>query len=130
MLALRFLTLISCSMLCVVSCAQNKPVKQTKAVVLDKLVGRVSAVYPKSQYMLIQKYRTFSTDIDAIFYSRGADGTISPVKMTEQRLGQFYVADIETGNHAINDPVFMRDLRNSSEVDANKQDTHSAITSE
>ena len=40
--------------------------------------------------------------------------------MTGQKLGQFYVADLSNGNYTVNDPVFMRDLRNSSEVDANE----------
>lgn len=114
-------------MLCTVSCVQNKPVEQQKKISYDKLVGRISAVYPKSKYMLIQKYRTFDTDLDAIFYSRGADGSVSPVKMTEQRLGQFYVADLGDGNYVINDPVFMRDLRNTSEVGADKQDMNTLL---
>jgi len=70
--------------------------------------------------MLVQKYRSFKTDIDAIFYSRGIDGSVNSLKMTGQKLGQFYVADLSNGNYTVNDPVFMRDLRNSSQTDVNK----------
>ncbi|WP_129589563.1 hypothetical protein [Rubritalea profundi] len=73
--------------------------------------------------MLVQKYRRINTEIDAIFYSRGTDGSVNALKMTGQKLGQFYVADLSNGNYTVNDPVFMRDLRNSSEVDANETTT-------
>ncbi len=86
----------------------------------DVLVARVSSVYPKQNYMLVQKYRSINTEIDAIFYSRGTDGSVNSLKMTGQKLGQFYVADLSTGNYTVNDPVFMRDLRNSTQVDANE----------
>ena len=77
-------------------------------------------MYPKQNYMLVQKYRSFNTEIDAIFYSRGANGSVNALKMTGQMLGQFYVADLSEGNYTVNDPVFMRDLRNSSQVDGNE----------
>ena len=70
--------------------------------------------------MLVQKYRSFETDLDAIFYSRGVDGSVNALKMTGQKLGQFYIADLSNGNYTVNDPVFMRHLHNSSQVDANK----------
>lgn len=89
----------------------------------DVLVARISSVYPKQNYMLVQKYRRINTEIDAIFYSRGTDGSVNALKMTGQKLGQFYVADLSNGNYTVNDPVFMRDLRNSSEVDANETTT-------
>ena len=43
--------------------------------------------------------------------------------MTEQRSGQFYVADLGKGIYAANDPVFMRDLRKNTQVDADEEDT-------
>lgn len=118
-------------MLCGVSCVQNSPVEKNSKepeVVLDKLVGRVSAIYPKANYMLIQKYRTIDTQADAIFYTRGKNGIISSVKLTEQKLGQFYVADLGTGHYSINDPIFMRILHNDSELNANESDTEDTQT--
>ena len=127
----RFLMSISCSTLCSISCVQHSPIEKDKKepeAVLDKLVGRVSAIYPKAHYMLIQKYRTINTDADAVFYSRSEAGVISSVRLTDQKLGQFYVADLGSGDYSINDPIFMRDLRNDSEVDAIESDTTSKKT--
>ena len=84
----------------------------------DALVGRVASVYSKQKYMLVQKYRSFNTEIDAIFYSRGTDGSVNALKMTGQKLGQFYIADLSDGDYTVNDPVFMRDLRKSPQLDA------------
>lgn len=70
--------------------------------------------------MLIQKFKSFDTDVDAVFYSRSVDGSVHSLKMTGQKLGQFYIADFGSGRYAKGDPIFMRDLRQQSRVDANK----------
>ena len=118
--------LISLSMICNNSC--NTGTSRTKKldppsealVKSDVLVGRVASVYLSKNYMLIQKYRNFATDIDVIFYSRGSNGTVHALKMTEQKLGQFYIADLSDGIYTVNDPVFMRDLGNSTQARANQ----------
>ena len=112
--------LISLSMICNNSCTPGVQKISEPEPRIDALVGRVASVYPKQNYMLVQKYRSFNTEIDAIFYSRGANGSVNALKMTGQMLGQFYVADLSEGNYTVNDPVFMRDLRNSSQVDGNE----------
>ena len=114
------LLLISLSMICNNSCTSSAPETAKPEPKNDVLVGRVASVYQKQNYMLVQKYRSFNTEIDAIFYSRGVDGAVNSLKMTSQKLGQFYVADLREGNFTVNDPVFMRHLHNSSQVDANK----------
>lgn len=112
--------LVSSLMICVISCTQNQPIEQTDPDKTDLLVGRVAAVYSKENYLLVQKYRSFDTSADSIFYSRGCDGSINSLKMTGQKLGQFYVADSNDDIYKINDPVFLRDLRKNSQVDDNK----------
>ena len=112
--------LISLSMICNNSCTTGAQETAEPEPKNDILVARISSVYPKQNYMLVQKYRRINTEIDAIFYSRGIDGSVNSLKMTGQKLGQFYVADLSNGNYTVNDPVFMRDLRNSSQVDANE----------
>ena len=112
--------LISLSMICNNSCTPGVQKISEPEPRIDVLVGRVASVYPQQNYMLVQKYRSFNTEIDAIFYSRATDGSVNALKMTGQKLGQFYVADLSKGNYTVNDPVFMRDLRNSSQVDGNE----------
>ena len=92
------------------SCFNQSPPKLIEKPAQDQLIGRVSSIYESSNYLLVQKYRRFDPSEDAVFYTRNADGATYSIKMTSQRLGQFYVADIESGNFDINDPVFMRDL--------------------
>lgn len=112
--------LVSALMVCVTSCTPSKPDIQPEPDKTDKLVGRVAAVYFKENYLLVQKYRTFDTSGDSIFYSRGTDGSVNSLKMTGQKLGQFYVADLSEDIYTINDPVFMRDLRKTSQVNDNE----------
>jgi hypothetical protein len=117
---LTILLLISLSMICNNSCTSGTPQTTPTKPEGDALVGRVASIYLEQNYMLVQKYRSFETDLDAIFYSRGVDGSVNALKMTGQKLGQFYIADLSNGNYTVNDPVFMRDLRNSSQVDTYK----------
>ncbi|MFC4991137.1 hypothetical protein [Rubritalea tangerina] len=112
--------LVSLSVACINACSNSPTPPTEKKAPVDQLVGRVAAVYQNDNYLLVQKYRSFPTDIDAIFYSRGEDGSVNTLTMTGQKLGQFYVADLKQGSYTLNDPVFMRDLRNKSQVDENK----------
>ena len=120
MRSIKILLLISFSMICNNACTTGAKEIAEPEPQNDALVARISSVYPEQNYMLVQKYRSINTEIDAIFYSRGTDGTVNSLKMTGQKLGQFYVADIGEGSFTVNDPVFMRDLRSKEEADADE----------
>jgi hypothetical protein len=129
MLQLRHLLLILGSIICTISCSSTSPEPQKKQPQQDSLVGRIAAVYPDAGYMLIQKYRTIKIDEDTIFYSRNQQGKIHSVVLSEQKLGQFYVADIDSKNFSINDPIFQRTIEDPLQDDATQSDAEVPKTS-
>jgi hypothetical protein len=129
MLQLRHLLLSLGSIICPISCSSTSPAPQKKQPQQDSLVGRIAAVYPDAGYMLIQKYRTIKIDEDTIFYSRNQQGKIHSLVLSEQKLGQFYVADIQSKNFSINDPIFQRTIEDPLQGDANQSDVEVPKTS-
>lgn len=89
----------------------------------DILVGRIAAIYPDAGYMLIQSYKTIRADENSIFYSRAQSGQIHALSLSEQKLGQFYVADIkENAQFSNNDPIFQRSIEAPSQGDLDQGD--------
>lgn len=96
--------------ICNFSCSSTSEPEVKEVIQQDILVGRIAALYPDDGYMLIQSYRTIRTDINTVFYTRNGQGGIKSIALNEQRLGQFYVADIKGSNFTINDPIFQRSI--------------------
>ncbi|MFC5051638.1 hypothetical protein ACFPK9_13615 [Rubritalea spongiae] len=111
--------------LIICSCAssKNETVEPQKEVQQDQLVGRIATIYPDAGYMLIQRYRNIQPSENTIYYSRNQQGQTHSVSLNEQKLGQFYVADIKDGRFSINDPVFQRTIDSPLQMDMNQSDT-------
>lgn len=102
----------SLSVICISSCFRNPPLAEPKITPeFDPMMGKVAAAYPEKKYILIEQFTRFDLKEDMIFYSRSTDEQAHFIKLTGQKLGQFWVADIDKGTFNIGDPVFMRHLK-------------------
>ena len=111
------LTLMACvPVLILQSCANHELVEEKveePEEKLDKLVARVSSVNKGAEYVLIQRYGRLEIPEDSIVYTlnnSAGQEQASSLKITGERLGQFLAADIMSGDPAVGDAVYLRNL--------------------
>lgn len=121
---MKIIGLIICFLLpgLLMSCADQEVKEAEKLVSQDILVGRVASINKQAGYLLIQRYKKFSVSENTIFYTRSEAGTVGGIKVSGQELGQFLAADLVTGEHAIGDAVFMRELVAQQQVNDSELD--------
>jgi len=104
------------------SCS-SKPAPEDKKDQLTpqrKIVGRIASVSSTGNFVLIQKYGPGSLPLGKIFQSEGTGGRQASLKVSGERIRDFFAADLLRGNPEIGDLVFS-ELKQSAELSTEQE---------
>jgi len=105
----RFLVLLlaACGVLASCSWLADKPTP-TENPNAPKLVGRITSISPGRQFVLIESYGTWNVPTGSILSVQGPDGRSANLIVTGELLRHNAAADIQSGNLAIGDGVYLQ----------------------
>lgn len=78
-----------------------------RPVTAPTLVGRVASVPRGSGFLLIESYGEWSIADGTVLIARGMDDRSANLRVTGERLGRYAAADIQAGEAAEGDSVFL-----------------------
>lgn len=80
-----------------------------------RVVGEIASVHPEEGFVLIRRTGLATLPAGMAYSSVGADGRTAALRLTGERLGRFFAADIGGGDPAAGDLVVVRSLPQGSQ---------------
>lgn len=91
------------------SCATKKEPEKDDSEPLKgperRIVGRIASVSRAGQFVLIQRLGTGTLPGNMVYQSRGPDGRTASLKLSGERVRDFYAADLRSGTAQKGDAV-------------------------
>jgi hypothetical protein len=75
-----------------------------------RLVGEIASLHREEGFVLIHRYAQGNFGKDGLLSSMSPDGTTASLRLTGERLGRYFAADIQEGSPSQGDLVIARRL--------------------
>lgn len=135
---MKALTILISSFLLLISCSKEKdeepPAIKTgeekKIIPKRNIIGRIASVSQSKEFVLIQKFGPGKLPENRIYQARGPEGRAASLRLSGERIRDFYAADIVNGTVEKGDSVIYYNTPNEEPEDLEEEEEKNPKTEE
>ena len=118
-----FLLLVSCSKEKGEETPAIKTEEEKKIIPKRNIIGRIASVSQSKEFVLIQKFGPGKLPENRIYQARGPEGRAASLRLSGERIRDFYAADIASGTVKKGDSVIYYNTSNEEPEDLEEEES-------